>query len=977
MQVVPVHRRAAISLLALFACARSIDGCADDDWSSPWYASGPPTVTTTQTGGKPQAVVGFAANGDVLLSGRTFSGKDGTLTRMASDGALRWSSNLRPTSWTFASALTGGDDGGAFAAFALHPDFNSDDGGFLARFGPTGTRRWSHYVPTGWLVRVGSTRIASAGCVALTMLDVDSGNVLWQREYGSPSRDCRGGGLVGDGQGALYAAFEMQAGVNAIVGSRLVRLDADGHEAWNIAIPGSGIRAVPAVVGDVVIVADATTLQGRSTMDGHRLWQAPIADGERVLGATASGDPVLVSNLGLRQLASATGSERWSRTITVRGADIVGDAVIVAGDSVLHRVDTADGALAWSTPVSDASWLAAGGYDGTTFAVVRNREGSQPPEVLRFDFASGAQTAAPSVPPVAQPIEGTTIFAADGRAFGVGVTGKAGEYAVRLRALDATTGMTDWEIAYPDSSWLYREWSGLAEPAATADAGAIAVTLQAYWGQGECPYAFTQAYPVSLYRTSDGARTWHVSLADPQGQSRCSSVSRPRLDSSGDVLVEVDEFRQCPPPNGDSWFCGRNTVYKLARTDGHVLWRADDGTRTGDPDRWSMVGDDVLRYGPFAGSTDTVRRISGADGHVVWASTVFSGDGISSEVHRIDDTHVVVFPLLHGSGRWALLDTSTGATDWLADAGAQSCPYPACYDAGGVVLPDGDLLYPARRDYGMAVMRLYNDGSGTMETRAVEPNDPSVVSSLDHFIADAGGRWHALLSRRLQRAANASPVGSVGFIAPFDVATGVLGAQQAVSAFNGNADDGSAWQWFDWKAAPLDSLRMPDGDHLLGSVLAKQAPAPTTASTRMIDLSVSAHGNLAVQVEVDRAHVSPGDRVSFVLRATYTGDAPIAGAHLAAMPPWSSGVVDAVCTVDSASDCTVDTASGNVDATFDIAPGGSIEVRGSVLVLDIDAIPLLSAMAYGPSGLAEQDTIDNFAGVALAQSLFVDGFDAR
>ncbi|HEU4663749.1 MAG TPA: PQQ-binding-like beta-propeller repeat protein [Dokdonella sp.] len=977
MPFLSVRRRSATTLLALLLCARCIDGCADDGWSSPWYASAPPTVTTTQIGGKPQAVVGFAANGDVLLSGRTFSGEDGTVTRIAADGGLRWSSNLRSISQVYASVLTGGDDGGALAAFALHPEFNSDNGGLIARFGPSGTRLWSHHVPTGWLVRVGTTRIASAGCAALTMLDIDSGNVLWQREYGSTARDCRGGGLVGDGHGTLYAAFEMQTGVNSIAGSRLVRLDADGHEAWNIPITGSGIRAVPAVAGDVVIVADATTLQGRSTTDGHVLWQAPIADGERVLGATAGGDPILVSYLGLRQLASTSGSERWSRMMNVHGADIVGDALIVAGDSVLQRVDAADGALVWSTPVSDASWLAAGGFDGTTFAVVRNRDVSQPPEVLRFDFASGAQTAAPSVPPIAQPVEGTTIFAADGRVFGVGVTGKAGEYAIRLRALDATTGVSDWEIADPDSSWMYREWPDIAEPAAIADAGAIAVTLQTYWGRSECPYAFTQAYPVSLYRTSDGARTWHVSLADPQGQSRCSSVSRPRLDSAGDVFVEVDEFRQCPPPDGDSWFCGRNTVYKLARTDGRVLWRADDGTRTGDADRWSMVGDDVLRYGPFAGSTDTIRRVSGADGHVIWSSTVFSGDGISSEVHRVDDTHVVVFPLFYGSGRWALLDTSTGTTDWLADAGPQSCPYPACYDHDAVVLPDGDLLYPAERDYGMAVKRLHNDGSGTIETRTVGANSASVVSALLHFVRDADGQLHALLYRKLRREVATSLTGSVTFVASFDPTSGVLGAEQAVGAFNGYDGDSSSLDWLDASTRPLDALAMPDADHLIGRAIDRHEPKPSTTSTRMIDLSVSAHGNLAAHVEVDRTHVAPGDRVSFVVRATYAGDAPIAGAHLAAMLPWSSGVADAVCTVDSASDCRVDTASGNLDATFDVAPGGSIEVRGSVRVLDRDGIPLLSAMAYGPSGLAEHDTIDNFAGVALAQSLFVDGFDAR
>lgn len=970
------HRRSATMLVAMLLSAHFIDACADDGWSSPWYASAQPTVTTTQIGGKPQSVVGFAANGDVLLSGRTFSGDDGTLTRFAADGALRWSSNLGPTSRMFASALTGGDDDGAFAAFALYPDANADAGGFLARIGPTGTRLWSHHAPTGWLVRVGSTRIASAGCVALSMLDVETGNVLWQRDYGSTDRDCHGGGLVGDDQGTLYAAFEMQTGEYSIAGSRLVRLDADGREIWNIPVMGSGIRAVPAVAGNVVMVADATTLQGRSTTDGRLLWQAPIADGESVLGANGSGDPVLVSHGALRQIASTTGSERWSRSMTVYGADVVGGALIVAGDSVLQRLDPANGAPVWSTPVSNASWLAAGGYDGTTFAVVRNREGLQPPEVLRFDFASGAQTGAPSVPPVAQPIVGTTVFTGDGRGFGIGVTLDADDFAIRVRAVDPTSGATDWEIADPQSNWMYHAWRGVPEPAAAVDADAIAVTLRAFWGSNDCPEAYTQAYPVSMYRTSDGTLAWQTSLADPNGRSRCSLVSRPAFDSAGDVLVTVDEFRLCPGSD-DAWGCGRNTLFKLARSDGHVIWRADEDGHTWDADRWSVAGNDVLRYGPFAGSTDTVRRISGADGHMVWSSTVFSGDGISSEVHRVDDTHVVVFPLFYGSGRWALLDTSTGATDWLADAGPQSCSYPACYDSAAVVLPGGDLLYPAERDYGMAVKRLHNDGSGTIETHAVGANSASVVSALLHFVRDGGGQLHALLYRKLRREASMSLSGNVTFVASFDPASGVLGAQQAVGAFNGYDDDSTSLVWLDALARPIDTLAMPVADHLIGRTIDWREPMPSTTSTRMIDLAVTAHGNLAAHVDVDRTHVAPGDHVSFVLRATYTGDAPIEGAHLAAMLPWSSGVSDVVCVVQSASACTVDIASGNVDATFDIAPGGSIEVRGNVRVLDIEAIPLLSAMAYGPSGLAEQDTIDNFAGIVLAQSLFVDGFEAH
>ncbi|MEO5626682.1 MAG: hypothetical protein ABIQ70_11800, partial [Dokdonella sp.] len=101
------------------------------------------------------------------------------------------------------------------------------------------------------------------------------------------------------------------------------------------------------------------------------------------------------------------------------------------------------------------------------------------------------------------------------------------------------------------------------------------------------------------------------------------------------------------------------------------------------------------------------------------------------------------------------------------------------------------------------------------------------------------------------------------------------------------------------------------------------------------------------------------------------------GARLHGSLPWPSGITAATCTTQAASNCAVTTLSGNLDARFDIQSGGSIDVSGDVQALDGGENASLDAMAYGPMGLSEQETLNNFASVSMTQSLFFDGFDAH
>ncbi|HMM68480.1 MAG TPA: hypothetical protein PKC03_16210, partial [Dokdonella sp.] len=91
--------------------------------------------------------------------------------------------------------------------------------------------------------------------------------------------------------------------------------------------------------------------------------------------------------------------------------------------------------------------------------------------------------------------------------------------------------------------------------------------------------------------------------------------------------------------------------------------------------------------------------------------------------------------------------------------------------------------------------------------------------------------------------------------------------------------------------------------------------------------------------------------------------------------PWKGGISSVVCTPAGASNCTVDTRFGSVNATFDILPGGSLTIDGQARVVDGAETNYIGVGTYGPTSLSEPDTINNFARSKVIQSLFKNGFD--
>jgi hypothetical protein len=142
----------------------------------------------------------------------------------------------------------------------------------------------------------------------------------------------------------------------------------------------------------------------------------------------------------------------------------------------------------------------------------------------------------------------------------------------------------------------------------------------------------------------------------------------------------------------------------------------------------------------------------------------------------------------------------------------------------------------------------------------------------------------------------------------------------------------------------------------------------------LIDTTLTAAGNLSIHVTSDHAVAHPADVIGFHVVVSYDGSAPISGAHAIADLSGLGMTSGVTCATQSAANCVLDTASGVVNASFDIQPGGHVDITGQVSVSLAPGNLLLPALVYGPTGLSEQDTLDNFAMLSLTDEIFANGF---
>src|SRR6185312_11607024 len=144
----------------------------------------------------------------------------------------------------------------------------------------------------------------------------------------------------------------------------------------------------------------------------------------------------------------------------------------------------------------------------------------------------------------------------------------------------------------------------------------------------------------------------------------------------------------------------------------------------------------------------------------------------------------------------------------------------------------------------------------------------------------------------------------------------------------------------------------------------------------MEDLTASAHGDLSLSVHTDNSFAAPGQLLGFHATVSYAGDVPITGVEVIVGSPWKTRAQGITCAAFSASNCSTREKGASLYVSFDIAPGGQVDIAGKFPALDARYGGTLIALAVGPTALVEQDMVNNFGRAAIAsETIFASGFE--
>lgn len=372
-----------------------------------------------------------------------------------------------------------------------------------------------------------------------------------------------------------------------------------------------------------------------------------------------------------------------------------------------------------------------------------------------------------------------------------------------------------------------------------------------------------------------------------------------------------------------------------------------------------QIEGDVLLAASFS---DTLLRLSGDDGSTAW-SVDHHGFGSIASFHRSADGNVIVI----GSSRWGKIDFQTGAVVWDAVAPAESCAPAWCSIPRTLELPDGSLLqvgYKSGATGFVADMlaHLHVDGSGTFELWFPEEGAllrPEIMA----IASDSSGQVWTEVRERL-------PGTSLRMrsLAKFNLHTGAFDGRQVLLNYSTNVHTRTLYtsQW----------LSAPELDRLPVRTYVHSPPTPTHHGVAVLDTTATQAGNLSVDAMISSALVMAGERVAFQVNARYNGTESLSDAGVDIVLPWGSEADDLRCLGASANACAFDTRDGDVHVTFLIASGEEIRIYGTVRALDTaNPTPVFNATVYGPTGLLEQDTNDNFLALPITQSLFHADFE--
>ena len=960
-----------VTLATLVACSAQ----AGTIWRNDWFVPSPQTLDAHEIAGfgaKPVQAVAFADDGEAVVAAPTLSGSDVQVTRRRADGSLRWIANLDALELfgPVVYAIRPMSDGGAILAWG---ESASDYYDRVARVDAAGSLQWIREVPTGWLELAGA-RVVSAGCEGVSVIDADSGNLVWQRELPLFPGSCRHGGTGVDASGAVYVLQPLGDFYDE-TGFRLRKYSAAGELVWSLD------REDPSGSGDLVgigvdhaFVRTPYRMEAFDRMSGEHAWSAYVDAVRVVLSADGLLEPIVAGGASIRRLAADGSGERWVAPVAdARVLDRVGDALLVATPTSRLRLDAATGAVSWNVPdgALQTTWLGFGTLGSASVrAIGRPWPLASPGRPLvdrALDFATGDILAEVPVPAQAQGVQASRLRDPAGgiveAAFAPSPTGTQ----LVTRRVDEASGSTLWlhSEAVPELSpgTLLQSGPGMA----IGDDGFV-LTFGESWDA--CLAGGWVA--VSRLAWADGVPSWRVILRDvDQG---CTSAATPVIDDAGNVYASTVASIECP--GGANPPCYRRSLYKLAAADGAVVWRRDEAAYDAyevvfPPQRLLADGGDVLAYVEY---DRWVQRISGADGSVLWQQPLLPGCCVGERLRHRDAQHLLEYSMDYASTtaatvHWRSLDAASGLAEWSASADVAACygieGLPSCLRQA-VLLPDGDLVLLHQREYAAYMWRLRGDGSGGFEERLLVPADERVAALVYTPVLDEQGR----LVGRAQPSRACELSALVVVPGPHrSVESGAhLGAAGAVPhrrcARQRPFDRQScsrrvATRTPSWRGR---SARRPTRCRADSRASIRERESRTATcrcrSRRIVSL------------------VGQGEAVIVQASVRYSGDAPAAGVRAVISDDWGGLTRDASCTSIGGGACTLDLRNGQVAASFDAGNVDGIDVQYTIDAHGSGEAHALIATVQGGLGLAEADTLDNFAFAEVTQALFVDGFEA-
>ena len=964
-----------INAIAMSLSFASVAAAQAPIWSTPWTATGAPVFAQ---GSLAAAVVD--ASGNIVVAAPSPSTLDYQVVDISPAGALNWSANIGDGLYggfeDGTNVLRTGADGSVFFSFSNPYD------GYLSKIDASGAIAWSRFLPSAWLAVPASGPLIAGGCewgnfspALISNIDRDTGAVNWQFSIRRNSTQCELADVLVDPVGNTYVSTRSESynGAQYVLTAHLYKVDASGREVWEFVPPTTDMPALMGADASQVYVGYNNSLSAISAGNGSVGWSVPAGKGV-VVGNPA--EAVVFTSNGVSRLAAATGQPRWTNPVTGWSIALVNGALVVAGansGSDTTRLDPASGGTVWSTtmpaPVGHSlSYLPVQAIDANTllFPASYFYTTDAPVPVLQtLDFATGQPGADIPVPSVAQGFLASSVLGADGHIEGIYAGRATGTFEIRLRELNAANGALLWEAREPVANTCvpcYDESIGAASDANSAIA-LYTLNNQVYSPPGTYGGSWLFAFDKLT-----GVKRWGMNLTDLfQGETHAAD---PVMAGDGDALVGIGTSVMIDPFVPNPVRQGESTVYKFAAADGHQVWKrtvVDPSVHSSstwvDPPLVVAVGADVVATGAFETqpATSSVVRLSGTDGSTQWASSVFAAPGIN-DLFAVEGGNLIAVTW----AGWAMLDGATGSTLWSGTIAVDPYCIPnvvnSCVLGYAKALPGGDIVYGGFAAEKPWLRRLRGDGSGIVDSWHLEQTVPGVRSIANEMFEDAAGNLWVRLTRHYRDSFTA-----IQMLASFDPVSGQFTGQQMIGTYYGDAQTATS---------EVDLLGAPENQRLPVNTLSVDHPQPSVSGNALLDTTVLANGDLVATTSTSAAKAIAGKLLTFHFAAMYTGDAAVSGVTLLGNLPWQGGVSGIACTTSAASNCVVDTTSGNVHATFDIQPGGSVDISGQVRVLDNAASTQhVEEVVYGPIGLREPDTGNNLSRTDVEQVIFADGFE--